>query len=104
MLIKEYRIPLPLTVEEYRIAQLFMIAVRDFQSHKKKYFFSSKSFYKNRKRVEMRVKVMDQELRLLSMSPMKVVPVAMVDSIRERFITLAVICQVGSKVSYPKAL
>jgi len=28
MLIKEYRIPLPLTVEEYRIAQLFMIAVR----------------------------------------------------------------------------
>lgn len=27
MLIKEYRIPLPLTVEEYRIAQLFMIAV-----------------------------------------------------------------------------
>lgn len=26
MLIKEYRIPLPLTVEEYRIAQLFMIA------------------------------------------------------------------------------
>lgn len=29
MLIKEYRIPLPLTVEEYRIAQLFMIAVSD---------------------------------------------------------------------------
>lgn len=27
MLIKEYRIPLPLTVDEYRIAQLFMIAV-----------------------------------------------------------------------------
>lgn len=27
MLIKEYRIPLPLTVEEYRIAQLYMIAV-----------------------------------------------------------------------------
>lgn len=26
MLIKEYRIPLPLTVEEYRIAQLYMIA------------------------------------------------------------------------------
>lgn len=30
MLIKEYRIPLPLTVEEYRIAQLFMIAVSFF--------------------------------------------------------------------------
>jgi hypothetical protein len=30
MLIKEYRIPLPLTVEEYRIAQLFMIAVSLF--------------------------------------------------------------------------
>jgi len=28
MLIKEYRIPLPLTVDEYRIAQLYMIAVR----------------------------------------------------------------------------
>jgi hypothetical protein len=28
MLIKEYRIPLPLTVEEYRIAQLYMIQVR----------------------------------------------------------------------------
>ena len=27
MLIKEYRIPLPLSVEEYRIAQLYMIAV-----------------------------------------------------------------------------
>lgn len=28
MLIKEYRIPLPLTVEEYKIAQLYMIQVR----------------------------------------------------------------------------
>ena len=28
MLIKEYRIPLPLSVEEYRIAQLYMIQVR----------------------------------------------------------------------------
>lgn len=27
MIIKEYRIPLPLTVEEYRIAQLYMIQV-----------------------------------------------------------------------------
>lgn len=27
MLIKEYRIPLPLSVEEYRVAQLYMIAV-----------------------------------------------------------------------------
>lgn len=27
MLIKEYRIPLPLSVEEYKIAQLYMIAV-----------------------------------------------------------------------------
>ena len=30
MLIKEYKIPLPLTVEDYRIAQLYMIAVRLF--------------------------------------------------------------------------
>lgn len=30
MLIKEYRIPLPLTVEEYRIAQLYMIAVSQY--------------------------------------------------------------------------
>ncbi len=29
MLIKEYRIPLPLTVEEYKIAQLYMIAVSE---------------------------------------------------------------------------
>ena len=27
MLIKEYQIPLPLTLEEYRIAQLYMIQV-----------------------------------------------------------------------------
>lgn len=27
MLIKEYHIPLPMTVEEYRIAQLYMIQV-----------------------------------------------------------------------------
>jgi len=26
MLIKEYRIPMPLSVEEYRIAQLYMVA------------------------------------------------------------------------------
>ena len=32
MLIKEYRIPLPLTVEEYRIAQLYMIQVRHLSS------------------------------------------------------------------------
>lgn len=32
MLIKEYRIPLPLTVEEYRIAQLYMIQVRHSSS------------------------------------------------------------------------
>ncbi|XP_042885235.1 protein retinal degeneration B-like isoform X12 [Penaeus japonicus] len=31
VLIKEYRIPLPLTVEEYRIAQLFMIAKKSRQ-------------------------------------------------------------------------
>lgn len=28
MLIKEYHIPLPLSLEEYRIAQLYMIQVR----------------------------------------------------------------------------
>ncbi|XP_018026574.1 protein retinal degeneration B [Hyalella azteca] len=34
MLIKEYRIPLPLTVEEYRIAQLYMIAKKSrMESH-----------------------------------------------------------------------
>ena len=27
MLIKEYHVPLPLTLEEYRIAQLYMIQV-----------------------------------------------------------------------------
>ena len=34
MLIKEYRIPLPLTVEEYRIAQLYMIAKKSSQESK----------------------------------------------------------------------
>ncbi|GBM43212.1 Membrane-associated phosphatidylinositol transfer protein 1 [Araneus ventricosus] len=34
MLIKEYRIPLPLTVEEYRIAQLYMIAKKSRQESK----------------------------------------------------------------------
>ena len=29
MLIKEYRIPVPITVDEYRIAQLYMIVVGD---------------------------------------------------------------------------
>ena len=33
MLIKEYHIPLPLTVEEYRIAQLYMIQVSSILSH-----------------------------------------------------------------------
>lgn len=30
MLIKEYRIPLPMSVDEYRIAQLYMIQVGTF--------------------------------------------------------------------------
>ncbi|ODM97627.1 Protein retinal degeneration B [Orchesella cincta] len=34
MLIKEYRIPLPLTVEEYRIAQLYMIAKKSREETK----------------------------------------------------------------------
>ena len=33
-MIKEYRIPLPLTVEEYRIAQLYMIAKKSKQESK----------------------------------------------------------------------
>ena len=34
MLIKEYRIPLPMTVEEYRIAQLYMIAKKSREESK----------------------------------------------------------------------
>ena len=34
MLIKEYRIPLPMSVEEYRIAQLYMIAKKSKQESK----------------------------------------------------------------------
>ena len=34
MLIKEYRIPLPLTVDEYKIAQLYMIAKKSRQETK----------------------------------------------------------------------
>lgn len=44
MLIKEYRIPLPLTVEEYRIAQLYMIAVSRYLPH----FFLSRNITLNR--------------------------------------------------------
>ena len=33
MIIKEYRIPLPMTVEEYRIAQLYMIQVGGEAGH-----------------------------------------------------------------------
>lgn len=33
MLIKEYRIPLPMSVEEYRIAQLYMIQVSNVSAH-----------------------------------------------------------------------
>ena len=33
MLIKEYRIPMPMSVEEYRIAQLYMIQVSVIQLH-----------------------------------------------------------------------
>lgn len=36
VLVKEYRIPLPLTVEEYRVAQLFMIATCEKTSRKNK--------------------------------------------------------------------
>lgn len=31
MLIKEYRIPVPMTVDEYRIAQLYMIVVSEIR-------------------------------------------------------------------------
>ena len=34
MLIKEYRISLPMSVEEYRIAQLYMIQVHLMEIHK----------------------------------------------------------------------
>ena len=34
MLIKEYRIPLPMTVEEYKIAQLYMIAKKSREETK----------------------------------------------------------------------
>lgn len=33
MLIKEYRIPVPMTVDEYRIAQLYMIVVSNEQTY-----------------------------------------------------------------------
>lgn len=41
MLIKEYRIPLPLSVEEYKIAQLYMIAVSNL---KYKLYISNNDF------------------------------------------------------------
>lgn len=47
MLIKEYRIPLPLTVEEYRIAQLYMIAV-SFRNKKLEFLCKHAKLYFNR--------------------------------------------------------
>ena len=41
MLIKEYRIPLPMTVEEYRIAQLYMIAKKSRQESKVCWHYSA---------------------------------------------------------------
>lgn len=53
MLIKEYRIPLPLTVEEYRIAQLYMIAVRNtFRLRKRKTFKISQFILQKKSREE----------------------------------------------------
>lgn len=45
MLIKEYRIPLPLTVEEYRIAQLYMIAVSLYTFDEKSQFLLNALFW-----------------------------------------------------------
>ena len=39
MLIKEYRIPLPLTVDEYKIAQLYMIAKKSREETKVRNYF-----------------------------------------------------------------
>lgn len=98
MLIKEYRIPLPLTVEEYRIAQLFMIAVSEMKlsstpthcaQHEFEYFIS-----KFRKKVEKRAKVLAAVLRFSLMSRTKMDPAAM-DNILGKFTTLAAICPVG---------
>lgn len=62
MLIKEYRIPLPLTVEEYRIAQLFMIAVSSLPRHPLE--FASDFVFVRRKKVETRAKATDLEWKL----------------------------------------
>lgn len=66
MLIKEYRIPLPLTVEEYRIAQLYMIAVSVVLSSKSISQVITLIYYIYRKRVEKRVKVRAVVLKSLS--------------------------------------
>ena len=42
MLIKEYRIPLPMTVEEYKIAQLYMIAKKSREETKVSYIYIHK--------------------------------------------------------------
>lgn len=65
MLIKEYRIPLPLTVEEYRIAQLFMIAVSFNQIPYIDFKFYFLLFpYVTRKKVAKKVKVKEVGLKL----------------------------------------
>lgn len=96
MLIKEYRIPLPLTVEEYRIAQLFMIAVSEMEcsrthcaQHEFVYFISN-----FRKKVGKRAKVPVVVLRFSLMSRTKMGPAAM-DNILGKFITLVAICPAG---------
>lgn len=110
MLIKEYRIPLPLTVEEYRIAQLYMIAVRWYQMTKKSHLrwifmfiifiaiFFVFVLYLFRKRVVMRVKGLAVVLKFWSMNRMKMDPVVK-DNIHAKSIMLAAIYPDGSKVT-----
>lgn len=59
MLIKEYRIPLPLTVEEYRIAQLYMIAVSRMMEIFSVLLFVHSNWVFDRKKVATRAKALE---------------------------------------------
>jgi len=94
MLIKEYRIPLPLTVEEYRIAQLYMIAVSvALCTFKVSKVINPIDLYIFRKRVEKRVKVRAAVLKSLSTNHTQMDPEELA-SILTRYFMSGATCRV----------
>ena len=94
MLIKEYRIPLPLTIEEYRIAQLYMIAVSIRGGPCRiRHVTSFLLNFCRRKRAAMRAAEREAGLRFLSTSHTTKVQEVPASTLT-RYTILAATCQV----------